>query len=104
GLAFQGFQREGELAAVLAGDTRREGVAREGAAHVQEGRLAFGAFCVTGLCDLATDHAALADRTRRHFRRDHGGRLGESGGGGGGQDSGRDERKQGLHRGYLRGW
>src|SRR5690606_295106 len=59
--AFELLRRRPELAAQLLRDAGREGVARERAAHVQEGRLAFRVLGVAGLLDLAADHAVLAD-------------------------------------------
>src|SRR5690606_12644919 len=75
--ALELFRGRAALPALLLRDARREGVARERAAHVQEGGLAFGVLGVAGLLDLAADHAALADVARGLFGADH--VLGEAG-------------------------
>src|SRR5690606_40668444 len=75
--ALELFRGRAELPALVLRDARREGVARERAAHVQEGGLAFGVLGVAGLLDLAADHAALADVARGLFGADH--VLGEAG-------------------------
>ncbi|CEE67537.1 hypothetical protein XAC2852_370021 [Xanthomonas citri pv. citri] len=97
-LTFERFRGEAELAAVGAVDACGEGVAREHAAHVQEGRFAFRALRVLGLFDLAAHHAVLADEARRHFRRNHFLRLSRQRGSNDDKSSDGEEREQELHR------